>query len=162
MIFLTVGSMFAFDRLVRAVDELAGQGVVGDELVAQIGDGGFEPRHMAFHRFLDKGDYEQHVAGARSIIAHAGAGTIEMALARLKPLLVVPRIGRLGEHVNDHQFATAKKFEQLGHVLAAYEVADIAPRLKELSSFTPTPRIADRERMARRIAVFMAEMQSGR
>ena len=162
MIFLTVGSMFAFDRLVRAVDELARQGAIGDELVAQIGDGSFEPRHMAFHRFLEKRDYEQHVTGARSMIAHAGAGTIEMALAQLKPLLVVPRIGRLGEHVNDHQFATARKFEQLGHVLAAYGVNEIAPRLKELSSFTPNPRIADRERLARRIAVFMAEVQSGR
>ena len=162
MIFLTVGSMFAFDRLVRAVDELAGQGAVGDEVVAQIGDGRFEPTHMAFHRFLEKRNYEQHVAGARAVIAHDGAGTIEMALAQLKPLLVVPRIGRLGEHVNNHQFATAKKFEQLGHVLAAYDVAEIAPRLKELSSFIPTPRIADRERLARRVAAFMVEVQSRR
>lgn len=157
MIFLTVGSMFSFDRLVRAVDDLAGQGAIGDELVAQIGDGSFEPRHMPFHRFLAKSDYEEHVDRARSLIAHAGAGTIEMALAQLKPLLVVPRIGRLGEHVNDHQFATARKFEQLGHVLAAYDVAEIAPRLKELFSFSPVPRIADRERLARRIAAFLTE-----
>ena len=151
--------MFPFDRLVRAVDDLAGQGAIGDEVVAQIGAGTYEPRHIRFHRFLDAPEFERHVSSAASLIAHAGAGTIEMALARAKPLLVVPRIGKLGEHVNDHQFATARKFEQLGHVLAAYAVNEIKARIGQLCDFVPRPRLADRERLARRIASFMTEIQ---
>ena len=38
MIFLTVGSRYGFDRLVRAVDGLVERGVITDEVVAQIGD----------------------------------------------------------------------------------------------------------------------------
>jgi UDP-N-acetylglucosamine transferase subunit ALG13 len=155
LIFVTVGSMFPFDRLVRAMDELVGAALVPDEVVAQIGDGRYEPVHMRFERFLAKPAYEERVADATAMIAHAGAGTIELALAHRKPLLVLPRLRRFGEHVNDHQLATARKFEQLGHLLVAYEAGGIAAKLGELSTFLPRPRVADRERMARRIATFI-------
>lgn len=78
-----------------------------------------------------------------------------MALAAGKPLLVVPRSGRLGEHVNDHQFATAEKFEQLGHVLAAYDVASIPAALDRLTYFVPAPRSPDRQGLALRIGRFI-------
>ena len=161
MIFLTVGSMFPFDRLVRAVDELVGQGLVADEVVAQIGDGRYEPQHLPFERFLAKPAYEQRVHEARALIAHAGAGTIGLALAQCKPLLVLPRHRRLGEHVNDHQIATARRFEQLGHVLVAWQAGDIAGRVAELAEFVPRPRVVDRERMVRRIDQFIAALQQG-
>ena len=162
MIFVTVGSMFPFDRLVRAVDELARVGTFAEEVIAQIGDGRYEPRHMPFERFLDKPRYEQRVLQARVLIAHAGAGTIELALAHRKPLLVVPRTSRLGEHVNDHQLATARKFEALGHVMVAYDVDAIAGKLAELATFVPHPRVADRERLARRVGCLIDDMQAVR
>jgi UDP-N-acetylglucosamine transferase subunit ALG13 len=162
VIFLTVGSTFPFDRLVRAVDDLAGMQRIGQEVVAQIGAGLYEPRHMRFDRFLAKPQYEQRVQEATALIAHAGAGTIELALAYCKPLLVLPRAKRFHEVVNDHQLATARKFEQLGHLLAAYDSDDIAPKLVELATFVPRPRTADRERMARRIGDFIDQMQADR
>ena len=155
MIFLTVGSMFPFDRLVRAVDAMVAEGTITERVFAQIGDGRYQPRHMEFERFLTKPQYENRVSEARVLVAHAGAGTIDLALAGNKPLLVVPRLKRLGEHVNDHQVATARKFEQLGHVLAAYELMDIPGKLAELGAFSPRPRLVDPERMARRIGEFI-------
>ena len=162
MIFLTVGSTFPFDRLVRAVDDLAGMQRIGQDVVAQIGAGLYEPRHMKFDRFLAKPQYEKRVQEATALIAHAGAGTIELALAYRKPLLVLPRARRFHEVVNDHQLATARKFEQLGHLLAAYDSADIASKVVELATFVPRPRTADRERMARRIADFIDQTQAER
>lgn len=161
MIFLTVGSMFPFDRLVQAVDELVGQGAVAERVVAQIGDGRYEPRHMSFDRFLAKPVYEERLSEATSLISHAGVGTIGLALAQRKPLLMVPRASRFNESVNDHQLVTARKFEHLGHALVAYDVADIASKLMELSNFVPRVRVVDRERMARRIGMFIEEVRSG-
>lgn len=161
MIFLTVGSMFPFDRLVRAVDELVGAKVITEEVLAQIGDGRYEPRHLRFERFLPKVQYEERVSQATALIAHAGAGTIQLALAHGKPLLVLPRTGRFHEHVNDHQFATGRKFEELGHVLLANDVDDLPAKLVELTRFVPRPRVADRERVARRIALLIDEMTAG-
>ena len=155
MIFVTVGSMFPFDRLIRAIDELARAGRLREDVLAQIGDGRFVPTHIRYHRFMNRPEYERAIDDASSMVAHAGMGTIEMALAAGKPLLVVPRSGRLGEHVNDHQLATAEKFEQLGHVLAAYDVASIPAALDRLTHFVPAPRSPDRQGLALRIGRFI-------
>ena len=157
MIFVTVGSMFPFDRLIRAIDELAGAGRLREDVLAQIGDGRFVPSHIPYRRFMNRPEYELAIGESTSMIAHAGMGTIEMALAASKPLLVVPRSGRLGEHVNDHQFATAKKFEHLGHVLAAYDIEAIPAALDRLARFAPAPRSANRQGLALRIGRFIDE-----
>ena len=155
MIFLTVGSMFPFDRLIRAVDEMVGAGRIGEVVTAQIGDGLYEPRNFAFDRFLDKPRYDERVGQASMLLGHAGAGTIALALERDKRLLVVPRLRAHKEHVNDHQVATARRFEELGHVLVAYETASIPAKLEALRSFEPSKREIDPERLARRIGVLL-------
>jgi UDP-N-acetylglucosamine transferase subunit ALG13 len=160
VIFLTVGSMFPFDRLIRAVDQMVADGRITDPVVAQIGDGKYEPRHMPFDRFLGKPEYDRRVGEATLLVAHAGAGTIAMALAQRKPLLVLPRLKRFGEHVNDHQVATARKFEQLGHVLVAYEEGDIASKIGALKRFSPRQREADPQALARRIGQFLETLKT--
>lgn len=160
MIFLAVGSMFPFDRLVRSVDEMLGQSLIDDMIVAQIGDGRYEPQHMAFDRFLGKPEYDKRIGESTMLISHAGAGTIALALEHRKPLLVVPRLKQYNEHVNDHQVATARKFEELGHVLVAYKMHDIPAKLKALKTFSPRRREVRTQDLARRIGVFLETLVS--
>ena len=99
------------------------------------------------------------IGWSAALISAAAFGT---SGAFAKPLLVVPRASRFGEHVNDHQVATARKFESLGHVMVAYDVSEVASKVAGLAGFVPRPRVADRERMARRIGLLIDEMQSAR
>lgn len=140
VIFVTVGTLFPFDRLVRAVDAAAGAGLIQGPAFAQVGQGGYRPRHMAWAETLDRSVFEEYVDGARALVGHAGAGTIVMALQRRKPLLVMPRLRERGEHVNDHQVGTARRFAALGQVLVAYDETEIPGRLRDLEAFVPAPR----------------------
>lgn len=155
MIFLTVGSMFPFDRMIRAVDEMVGDRRITETVTAQIGDGRYEPKNFAFDRFLDKPRYDERVGQADLLLGHAGAGTIALALERDKRLLVVPRLRAHREHVNDHQVATARKFEELGHVLVAYDTAEIPAKLEALKGFRPGKRQTHPDRLAARIGVLL-------
>jgi beta-1,4-N-acetylglucosaminyltransferase len=152
VIFLTVGSMFPFDRLIQAVDDMVGDGRITDKISAQIGDGKYEPKNFPFKRFMGKPEYERELAAATYLIAHAGAGTIALALETGKPLLVLPRLSANKEHVNDHQIATARKFAELGHVLVANDASEIPEKIVLLKSFVAKRREVDPQRMARRIA----------
>lgn len=107
MIFVTVGSQTPFDRLVRTVDAWCAR-QPGVEVVAQIGQGGYEPRHMRWLRLCSPAEYRRHCAAAEVIVAHAGMGTVLTALEAGRPMLLLPRRGELGETRNDHQLATAK------------------------------------------------------
>ena len=72
MIFVTIGSMFPFDRLIRAMDAWAAAQPQPAALLAQIGDGGFEPGHMRWVRSLPRDAYARAVAEADLVVAHAG------------------------------------------------------------------------------------------
>lgn len=160
MIFLTVGTQFPFDRLVRAVDEALGNGFTED-IFAQIGDSSYAPRNFRAVASLDKYEFDDCFHGASGIIGHAGMGTICLALEQSKPLLVLPRRKKFGEVVNDHQVAIARKFDQLGHVLAAYEAEELADKMGLLKTFVPQPRQASPDVVARRIADFLDELAAG-
>lgn len=105
MIFVTVGSMFPFDRLIRAVDAWAADNP-GEEILAQIGQGA-EPRHMRWLRRMDQDAFAATVREAEIVVAHAGMGTVITAGRFGRPLVLLPRLAALAEQTTDHQLATA-------------------------------------------------------
>lgn len=107
LIFVTIGSMFPFDRLVRAMDDWA-QGWTGpEEVLAQIGAGRHRPLHMRWVERLSRAEYDATVARARLVVAHAGVGSVVTAGEFGKPIVVLPRRLHLHEHTSDHQMETA-------------------------------------------------------
>ncbi len=107
MIFVTIGSMMPFDRMIRAVDEIAAR-TPDQAFFAQIGEGAYEPGHMAFARMLSRRDFAAKMAEADLVIAHAGMGSVISAMELRKPIVILPRLAAAGEVNTDHQTATAR------------------------------------------------------
>jgi UDP-N-acetylglucosamine transferase subunit ALG13 len=158
MIFLTVGTQFPFDRLVKAVDEGVERGFIKDEIYAQIGKSHYEPRNFDYVEFLQKDQFDNYVRNSTCLISHAGMGIITLALDNDKPLLVMPRLKKYHEVVNDHQLAIAKRFSELGHILVAYDAEDLLDGVHRLKNFVPKERIATPCTVANRIAQFLMEI----
>lgn len=105
MIFVTIGGNTPFDRLIQAVDGWAESNPQVD-LLAQVGEGVYEPRHMRWSRFLEPAEFQQTLRSAELVVSHAGMGTILSALDLRVPLIVLPRRASLQEQRNEHQAAT--------------------------------------------------------
>jgi UDP-N-acetylglucosamine transferase subunit ALG13 len=108
LIFVTIGSMFPFDRLIRAMDAWAAAQPAPVELLAQIGEGSYRPEHMRWTASLERADYARTVADCELVVAHAGMGSVITAGEYGKPIVLLPRLGSRGEHNNDHQVDTAR------------------------------------------------------
>jgi UDP-N-acetylglucosamine transferase subunit ALG13 len=160
MIFLTVGTQFPFDRLVRSVDLAFDRGLIDEEIIAQVGESLYKPRNFTSIAALDKAIFDKRLRQASSIISHAGIGTITMALDNKKPLLVMPRLAKYGEVVNDHQAAIARKFSELGYILAAYDVQDFPDEILKLKNFIPRERKVNPKPVADRIWRFLNNHKS--
>lgn len=156
MIFLTVGSRLGFDRLVRAVDDMVALRLIREPITAQIGNGNYEPKFMRYERMVSGSAYDALMSEADRIIGHAGSGTIAHALENEKPLLVLPRLGRYGEHVNDHQVATAATFARLGCVLRAEQVHELPSCYRAMLNFVPRRRVARTHELVDRIGDFLS------
>jgi UDP-N-acetylglucosamine transferase subunit ALG13 len=105
VIFVTVGTEFPFDRLVRAMDAWAAAHP-DTEVLAQTGAGRYRPQHLRWVRRLGRADYAAAMAAAELVVAHAGVGSVVAAGEHGKPVVLLPRQARLGEQRNDHQLDT--------------------------------------------------------
>lgn len=147
MIFVTIGSMFPFDRLIREMDRWAE--TTGErDMLAQIGTGSYVPRHMRHVRKLSQPDFAQAMAGAEMIVAHAGMGTVITAGRLGRPLVLLPRRKDWGEHTTDHQIATANWLRGKPGIFVADGDADLpdaiaAARAADLSGAARLPPVAD-------------------
>ncbi|WP_407430171.1 glycosyltransferase [Arcticibacter sp.] len=124
MIFVTTGTQAPFNRLIRAMEEIAGE-LVDEEVVAQAFGVDFVVRNMKIVEFLTPEEYMGIFSKARLIISHAGMGTIISALKERKPIIIVPRIAAYGEHRNEHQLATANKIAQLNYMPVVYNMDEL-------------------------------------
>lgn len=107
LIFVTVGTQLAFERLTDAADAWAQQHE-DVEVFAQIGPAIRRPKYLASAPMLSPETTASLFRRAHVIVGHAGMGSILTALQFRKPIIVMPRRADLGEHRNDHQVATAK------------------------------------------------------
>ncbi len=122
MIFVTVGTThFQFDRLLSAVAALD----TGDELVVQRGPSRVPLGSARVMDFLSFDELNDHVRQADTVITHAGVGSIMVALSQGKRPVVVPRLQRFGEAVDDHQVQVATQLDRSGRVRAVLDLADL-------------------------------------
>lgn len=129
-----------FDRMVRAVDEWAASRGRSD-IVAQIGETPWQPRSLKWHAKIDPAEFRRLMAEAEAVVSHAGMGTILTALELGTPILVMPRLASLQETRNDHQVATAERFQALGRVSVAMDEHEIPAAMDGLTSLKSGPRI---------------------
>jgi UDP-N-acetylglucosamine transferase subunit ALG13 len=162
MILLTVGTQFPFDRLVKAVDNALDEGLIKDEIFAQIGESSYRPRNFESVKSVDRCIFDEWVQRSSGIISHAGIGTIALALRNGKPLVAMPRLRRYREVVNDHQLAIARNFAHRGYILVAYEVDDLQREIQHLKSFSPPRREADTKAVTSRVHQFLESLKKSK
>lgn len=125
MIFVTTGTNgIPFDRLLREVDTVADE----EPLIVQHGPSNLRPPHATCLDYVSFSRLVELVREARVIVTHGGAGTILVALMNGKRPLVVPRLARFGEAVDDHQLELGRRLDEAELVTLVDDVG----RLREL------------------------------
>jgi UDP-N-acetylglucosamine transferase subunit ALG13 len=131
MIFATVGTQLPFDRLLSGMDSWAARNP-HVSVLAQSGTGARQFVHIRTISHLSQTDFRVQFEKARLIVAHAGMGTILSAAELGKPVILMPRRAKFGEHRNDHQQDTAREMSRLSNVTvvadgeALHEALDVA------------------------------------
>jgi len=140
MIFVVVGTQEPFDRLIKSIDQWAGQ-TGYREIFAQISHAQYKPVNFSFTDFISPEIFNDRFTSASLIVSHAGMGTIISALRFSKPIIVMPRLATYHEHRNDHQLATAKSFGKLGYVKDVYSEEELFSALDAAADLKPSPPI---------------------
>jgi UDP-N-acetylglucosamine transferase subunit ALG13 len=158
VIYATVGGFRQhFDRLIKKIDAIAPR--FSEEIVIQKGVSSYTPANARSFDFVSFREGETYISSARLVVSHAGAGTILIARKNRVPIVIVPRLHSLGEHLNDHQLELCRIFSEEKRE-GIYVVQDLE-RLEEtmraaLASGAPVvPDTAGRESMIAAIRGFI-------
>jgi beta-1,4-N-acetylglucosaminyltransferase len=135
VIFVTLGTQaYQFDRLLRGLD-----GVGDEELVVQGGASTHRPAGAAWFDYLEYPELVEYLRRARAVVSHAGVGSVITAVAQGKRPLVVPRLHRYGEAVDDHQLPFARRLAEIGLLTLVEDPAGLPAALADPPALEPRP-----------------------
>lgn len=138
MIFVSVGTLhYPFGRLMAALRDLP-----ADQLVVQHGPATPPPGVAEAAPFLRLNELTARIDSADHVITHAGCGTIFHAIRAGHTPIVVPRLKRFGEHVDDHQLELALSLAAEGKVIAVSDTAELGAALARVPERQP-PRVPE-------------------
>jgi UDP-N-acetylglucosamine transferase subunit ALG13 len=134
MIFVTVGTHEQqFNRLIKEVDRLKGNGNIQEDVFIQTGYSDYEPKHCAWSPFVKFDEMREYINRARIVVTHGGPASFLSVLEQHKSPIVVPRRVELDEHVNNHQLDFSIKIQNLGYKI--YVVEDIVDLAQIILSY---------------------------
>jgi UDP-N-acetylglucosamine transferase subunit ALG13 len=130
MIFVTVGTHYlGFERLIKKMDEISAE--IDEEVIAQIGSTNYQPKNMEYFTFIqDEKKLLELYKDARVIVTHAGAGTLLTISNYEKPVVIVPRLKKFNEHIDDHQLELTEVFKKKEEAEVVYDIKNLKIALK--------------------------------
>lgn len=132
MIFLAVGTQkFQMNRILKKMDELIMTKEIIEPVFAQTGNSDYLPQNFEHYSFLTKQEFEQKVNECDILVTHGGVSTIMTGINYNKRIVVVPRLAKFGEHVDNHQLEIAQSFLENNFVLVCGEEDDLGKIIRE-------------------------------
>jgi UDP-N-acetylglucosamine transferase subunit ALG13 len=128
--FITLGnSAYPFARLLDPLAELVRANRLPTPVYVQNGTTPFAAPGCTVTAFLDREQFEERLSTCTLLIAHCGLTPIQGARRGLVPV-VMPRLARFGEHVDDHQEVLARALASEGRVVLAEFANELMPAVE--------------------------------
>ena len=143
-----------FDRLLKKMDEIASTS--GEEVVMQVGHTSFKPINAKWFDFTTEADIKEWCKKARVVVTQPAMSILD-AQEQGVPVVVVPRLKRYHEVIDDHQLDFAKHLEKEGKVIAVYDVDKLEEALKTVD-LTP-PELARDKRLVNALKKYIAQFE---
>ncbi|MBL7206832.1 MAG: beta-1,4-galactosyltransferase [Candidatus Aenigmarchaeota archaeon] len=156
MIFVTV-SGWPFERLVEEMDNIAKR--TKKKVIMQIGNTKYKPKYAEYFSFTSEKKLLECNKNADVIVSHAGAGCIATARQFGKPVVIVPRYKKFGEHVDDHQLELAHAMEKEGKAIIVYDIKDLEKSI-EIAKNAKRPETSNQ--LVNFIKDYMKNMKRGK
>lgn len=140
--FVTVGNgTQSFHRMLDAVAALLAY--LPQPVVVQHGNSPFHREDCICRSFIEMNEFNRCIAEAELLLVHAGAGSVIHAIQAGKTPVVMPRLAKYGEVIDDHQLEFARALARAGKIVIVEEPSDLigaVAKVKEMQSKTRHPQ----------------------
>lgn len=134
MLFVTVGTHEQqFNRLVKYMDEYQKQHL-DENVVIQSGYSTYKCKYAKSYDFISPQEMDEYMRSADAIVTHGGPSSFLAALKLKKPVIVVPRMLKYEEHVNNHQVEFLHRLAPMyeGSLFPVYDISNLGDTIHEV------------------------------
>lgn len=89
-------------------------------------------KNVEVFEFKKEEEIQKLVEESEYIITHAGAGIMNMAVKKNKRMIIIPRLEKYKEHVNDHQIQLASNFTDQGYGILVKDYKEFVDAVKNI------------------------------
>ncbi len=119
MIFMTLGTIsFQFNRAINWLNVLLESGVISEPVFLQYGSSDpsilQENPLVTLESTIPEEKMTEFVKNSRLVISHAGQGSTRMLAAQGCSFILIPRLNKYSEHVDEHQLLFSRAVEKFG------------------------------------------------
>jgi UDP-N-acetylglucosamine transferase subunit ALG13 len=136
-IFVTVGTVMPFDRLIGYVECLQKEGLISEEIICQVGESEISPENMEVYSSLKQDEMISHLKDSSIAIVHGGSGSMLGAIREGCIVIAMPRQAELGEHYDDHQFELVGAFKEMGLVTEVRTLDELRQAILQARTMKP-------------------------
>ncbi len=141
MLLITVGTeQYQFNALMHWIEILIKYQLIKKEVVVEYGFSTYLPDGCRAYRRLSPPDFLNFVDRANLIISHCDEGTAQLLEDKDTPYVLVPRLQRFREYIDNHQMEVADDFERRG-IAIARSPGDLVKFIKLQQTSEVTPKI---------------------
>ena len=119
-----------FDRLVNLAIDL--KSVNCRDLVVQSGPNKYSDEIEFQFGFCDKSELQDLIFNASLVVTHCGSGMLGRIIRNKKPNIIIPRLARFLEHVDDHQCELAYHYSKLKQCFLPSNYSDQILNINEI------------------------------
>src|SRR5690554_4069176 len=111
MLLVVLGTeKYSFTRPLLALEAYLKENLLGEDVVVQAGYTQFVSTRMKIIPFFNLVELEKLYEEARVVICHGGTGSVVTGVKLGRKVIVVPRLKKYGEHIDDHQLELVNAF----------------------------------------------------
>ena len=144
-----------FYRLLDAVQKNIENGTIKDKVIVQAGHTKYNSSDMEIFDLIPIDKMNNLIDNANIVITHGGVGSIVGALKKHKKIIVMPRLSKYGEHVNNHQQEIVSIFEEKGFIKSINSAEDLTNVLQGIDKFSPNSYQSNTENIIELITHFI-------
>lgn len=158
MIFCSVGTQAPFERMLGYLSAWS-QANPNVPIIAQVGSDDTYRGSIEASPSIAEPLFSKYFNDSIVVVSHAGMGNIIRSLELGKPIVIVPRESRRGEHINNHQYDTVEHLWNLPCVFVALDQAEFFLALQSALNYSRAenlPDFSERDRLIAHVKSFVS------
>lgn len=146
MLLVVLGTeKYSFTRPLLALEAYLKENLLGEDVVVQAGYTQFVSTRMKIIPFFNLVELEKLYEEARVVICHGGTGSVVTGVKLGRKVIVVPRLKKYGEHIDDHQLELVNAFSEKNYIMPWEEGVSILDIFNRIDDFEPAEFISGRD-----------------